>query len=277
MSYSSTVLKINTDEKNLVALLGVDWIRNLMYGDLSLDEVQEGIGQLISKYGTFDSSRNAFVFEIDTDKVGNPYTDESGNINSEDFFAVLDVIKIYLKDTVQVVKEKINADTDFVSYYNYLLSPKGMQDNTVRDDRARLLDMLSIKDKDLDSIELPTSSEELNDEVSENINEDEEADNEVSEDENINTNGIDDSIEIIDTIPEEHDNNTEQESEESSEEPSEDEVDSTDLDPDLEDYLNSEDDIDTSPIEIIDSDEDDISKYLEEDDSDEFSINIDNT
>jgi hypothetical protein len=145
MSYSSTVLKINTDEKNLVSLLTVGWIRGLMYGDITVTEMNDGIGKLVSKYAEFDSSRDSFVFSIDSDKIGNPYIDSNGNINSQDFFNTLNEIRCFLKENINIVKGEINSDIDFVSYYNYLLSPKGMQDNKVRDDRARLLNILNIE------------------------------------------------------------------------------------------------------------------------------------
>jgi hypothetical protein len=169
MSYSSTVLRVNTDEKKLVDLVGVDWLRELMYGYLDKDSVESGLGRIISVYGKFDERRNALAFEISKDKIGNPYVDENGTLNSEDFFSYFEDISKYLKSRISIFADAINSDSDFVSYFNYLLSVKGMQDEKVTNDRLRLIAMLEGNDWNSDEID---NSESNDDEIVEYMDSD---------------------------------------------------------------------------------------------------------
>ena len=91
---------------------------------------------------------------IDTD-----ICEKSNSIDSSDFFEMLESLQVYLSKRIDLIIKAVNDDRDFVGYFNYLLSNKGLLDETVQEDRKKLIKFLNNEpiDSDEDSEHLEES------------------------------------------------------------------------------------------------------------------------
>lgn len=142
VSYNATVSKLASDEKTLVSCIGPDFIKRVMYDQVeSKREITDKLDRLLKLYGENNNQRENLTIYI-SDK----YINCNSYKGDERFFDILRDIECYLKQRKEIVENAINSDREFIEYFNYLLSSKGVLDDTVQVDRERLLKFLNNQD-----------------------------------------------------------------------------------------------------------------------------------
>lgn len=172
-SYSNTCKKITDASTNFSAILGIGMIRKLIYNRVEdSDNIEKKIEKLMLSYGNSNGLRNNLAIDIDTDEIG-----VSAYKNNEDFFDILQTVENYLVQRKAIIQRAINNDKHFVKYFNYLLNSASLSDDSVRQDRERLLKFLNNEDyktgyvdnedsADIDDEDIDTIVDELTNKVS---------------------------------------------------------------------------------------------------------------
>lgn len=141
-SYSNTCKKITDASTNFSAILGLGMIRKLIYNRVEdRDNIDKKIEKLMLSYGNSNGLRNNLAIDIDTDEIG-----VSAYKNNEDFFDILQTVENYLVQRKAIIQRALNNDRHFVKYFNYLLNSASLSDDSVRQDRERLLKFLNNED-----------------------------------------------------------------------------------------------------------------------------------
>ena len=142
VSYNTTVARINNDENALKACIGENFLRDIVYdAGISDKEFNNKLAKILKDYGVFEKQRSNLQLFIDDSVI-----DCSGYENSEDFFEILQSLEVYLVQRKHIIEDTINYDKQFIGYFNYLLSAKGMQDEKISRDRERLMKFLRNED-----------------------------------------------------------------------------------------------------------------------------------
>ena len=141
-SYSNTCKKITDASTNFSAILGLGMIRKLIYNRVEdSDNIDKKIEKFMLSYGNSNGLRNNLAIDIDTDEIG-----VSAYKNNEDFFDILQTVENYLVQRKAIIQRALNNDKHFVKYFNYLLNSASLSDDSVRQDRERLLKFLNNED-----------------------------------------------------------------------------------------------------------------------------------
>ena len=141
-SYSNTCKKITDASTNFSAILGLGMIRKLIYNRVEdSDNIDKKIEKFMLSYGNSNGLRNNLAIDIDTDEIG-----VSAYKNNEDFFDILQTVENYLVQRKAIIQRALNNDRHFVKYFNYLLNSASLSDDSVRQDRERLLKFLNNED-----------------------------------------------------------------------------------------------------------------------------------
>ncbi len=141
-SYSNTCKKITDASTNFSAILGIGMIRKLIYNRVEdTDNIDKKIEKFMLSYGNSNGLRNNLAIDIDTDEIG-----VSAYKNNEDFFDILQTVENYLVQRKAIIQRALNNDKHFVKYFNYLLNSASLSDESVRQDRERLLKFLNNED-----------------------------------------------------------------------------------------------------------------------------------
>ena len=142
LSYNNTLTKISNDNQRLKMIFGDSIIRDCVYNRLTdFSQLDSLIDRLILEFGQCEKSRGNLMIDIEkTSMAFNGYN------NNEEFFDILSSIEGYLIQRKMIIEKAINSNSDFVSYFNYLLSDKGITDERVSVDRERLLRFLNNED-----------------------------------------------------------------------------------------------------------------------------------
>lgn len=171
LNYMNTTNKIAADNEKLESVLSSSFIRDLLYDRVpSANELRKFNNKLLSLYGSYEKSRDNLMIKIDSDKI-----DCNSYCNNEEFFDILESIEGYLVQRKIIVEEAINSNSEFVEYFNYLLSSKGVTDKKVIKDRERLMKFLNNQDYKTGYIEgeeedTYQSDRVLNNTLEENVN-----------------------------------------------------------------------------------------------------------
>lgn len=141
-SYSNTCKKITDASTNFSAILGLGMIRKLIYNRVEdSDNIDKKIEKFMLSYGNSNGLRNNLAIDIDTNEIG-----VSAYKNNEDFFDILQTVENYLVQRKAIIQRALNNDKHFVKYFNYLLNSASLSDESVRQDRERLLKFLNNED-----------------------------------------------------------------------------------------------------------------------------------
>ena len=142
VSYNTTVARINNDENALKTCIGENFLRDIVYdAGISDKEFNNKLAKILKDYGVFEKQRSNLQLFIDDSVI-----DCNGYENSEDFFEILQSLEVYLVQRKHIIEDTINSDKQFIGYFNYLLSAKGMQDEKISRDRERLMKFLRNED-----------------------------------------------------------------------------------------------------------------------------------
>lgn len=157
-SYNSTVVKISQDNDKLTEILGADTLKNIIYNrPFDKDKTKKIIDNFLLEYGQSDNSRDNLDLFIRKDLVSKTYSE-----GSNAFFDRLSDLEPYLIQRKRIIEEVINADEEFVGYFNYLLNSSAINDNITNRDRDRLLKYLNNQDYVTGYIEESNDSSENN-------------------------------------------------------------------------------------------------------------------
>lgn len=141
LSYNNTSLKISEDNKNLTSILGERFIRDLMYDRYPDDKNWKRMKKtLVEFYGSHNDVRNNLALNIKTVNVS-----KDNEFDSDSFFEELSKLQLYLRQQIFELEVRLNNDSNFVSYFNYLLSKDAILDDNVKEDRLRLIRFLNNK------------------------------------------------------------------------------------------------------------------------------------
>lgn len=210
-SYSNTCKKITDASTNFSAILGLGMIRKLIYNRVEdNDNIDKKIEKFMLSYGNSNGLRNNLAIDIDTDEIG-----VSAYKNNEDFFDILQTVENYLVQRKAIIQRALNNDRHFVKYFNYLLNSASLSDDSVRQDRERLLKFLNNEDyktgyvdeeegNDIDDEDVDAIVDELTRNVVDTENEVEGT----PENEKIEENDINTSTSYENEVPEEPVDNT---------------------------------------------------------------------
>ena len=135
------------------------FLRSLAYDEVfDQEEYKETLVKMLDTFGERNNLRENLSIPIDTDVC-----EKSDNIDSSDFFEMLESLQVYLNKRIDLIIKAVNDDRDFVGYFNYLLSNKGLLDETVQNDRKKLIRFLNNEpidsDEDSDHLEDRDNSE----------------------------------------------------------------------------------------------------------------------
>lgn len=163
-SYNSTVVKIAQDNDKLTELLGADTLKNIIYNrPFDKEKTKKIIDNFLLEYGQSDNSRDNLDLFIRKDLVSKTYSE-----GSNAFFERLSDLEPYLIQRKRIIEEVINADEEFVGYFNYLLNSSAINDNITNRDRDRLLKYLNNQDYMTGYIEETNDSSEDNFDITNN-------------------------------------------------------------------------------------------------------------
>ena len=164
LSYNNTIKKISDDNLKIISVLDPNTVRNIVYNrvdDSNLEETEKQIYNLILMFGACDKSRDNLIIKIDNDKIA-----KNSYCNNSDFFDILSSLENYLKERMNIIENAINSDSEFVEYFNYLLSASAINDRECYSDRERLLNFLHNKDYSLSVTEDNSLGKEYTDNIS---------------------------------------------------------------------------------------------------------------
>lgn len=142
LSYNNTCSKLQIDNNDLESYLGNGILREIVY-DRITDEKHTNsmLVKFKERYGENYNYRDNLTLNIRqlTPKV-------TSYVNNEEFFDILSSVEAYLIQRKEIIEQAINSNEEFVSYFNYLLSKKAIDDTIVQKDRERLLKFLKNED-----------------------------------------------------------------------------------------------------------------------------------
>ena len=158
-SYNNTTTVVKRDCTKLESVLTDKFLRSLAYDEVfDQEEYKETLVKMLDTFGERNNLRENLSIPIDTDVC-----EKSDNIDSSDFFEMLESLQVYLNKRIDLIIKAVNDDRDFVGYFNYLLSNKGLLDETVQNDRKKLIRFLNNEpidsDEDSDHLEDRDNSE----------------------------------------------------------------------------------------------------------------------
>lgn len=154
-SYNNTTTVVKRDCTKLESVLTDKFLRSIAYDEvLDQEEYKETLLKMLDTFGERNNLRNNLNIPIDTD-----ICEKSDNVDSSDFFEMLESLQVYLSKRIDLIIKAVNDDREFVGYFNYLLSNKGLLDETVQEDRKKLIRFLNNEpiDSDEDSEHLEES------------------------------------------------------------------------------------------------------------------------
>lgn len=142
VSYTTTLKHIADDNQKIVNIFGYDIIKDCVYNRLEkYDELDKLIDTFAAQYGKCERVRDNLLIDIRADEMG-----KSGQLSSEDFFAIIQSLEVYLRQRKEVIENAVNENKEFIQYFNYLLSERSIYDEASRIDRERLLKFLNNED-----------------------------------------------------------------------------------------------------------------------------------
>lgn len=142
VSYATTLKHIADDNQKIANIFGYDIIKDCVYNRLEkYDELDKLIDTFAAQYGKCEKVRDNLLIAIRADEMG-----KSEQISSEDFFAIIKSLEVYLRQRKEVIENAVNENKEFIQYFNYLLSERSIHDETSRIDRERLLKFLNNED-----------------------------------------------------------------------------------------------------------------------------------
>ena len=158
-SYNNTTTVVKRDCTKLESVLTDKFLRSIAYDEVfDQEEYKETLVKMLDTFGERNNLRENLSIPIDTDVC-----EKSDNIDSSDFFEMLESLQVYLNKRIDLIIKAVNDDRDFVGYFNYLLSNKGLLDETVQNDRKKLIRFLNNEpidsDEDSDHLEDRDNSE----------------------------------------------------------------------------------------------------------------------
>ena len=158
-SYNNTTTVVKRDCTKLESVLTDKFLRSIAYDEvLDQEEYKETLLKMLDTFGERNNLRNNLNIPIDTD-----ICEKSDNVDSSDFFEMLESLQVYLSKRIDLIIKAVNDDREFVGYFNYLLSNKGLLDETVQEDRKKLIRFLNNEpidsDEDSDHLEDRDNSE----------------------------------------------------------------------------------------------------------------------
>lgn len=154
-SYNNTTTVVKRDCTKLESVLTDKFLRSITYDEvLDQEEYKETLLKMLDTFGERNNLRNNLNIPIDTD-----ICEKSDNVDSSDFFEMLESLQVYLSKRIDLIIKAVNDDREFVGYFNYLLSNRGLLDETVQEDRNKLIRFLNNEpiDSDEDSEHLEES------------------------------------------------------------------------------------------------------------------------
>lgn len=234
-SYSNTCKKITDASTNFSAILGLGMIRKLIYNRVEdSDNIDKKLEKFMLSYGNSNGLRNNLAIDIDTDEIG-----VSAYKNNEDFFDILQTVENYLVQRKAIIQRALNNDRHFVKYFNYLLNSASLSDDSVRQDRERLLKFLNNEDYKTGYVDEEEGSDiddedvdAIVDELTRNVVGTEDKVEDTPENDKIGENDINTSTSYENEVPEEPVDNTKK----------------VDADPENEDDDTSDDEIDLEEL-----------------------------
>lgn len=158
-SYNNTTTVVKRDCTKLESVLTDKFLRSIAYDEvLDQEEYKETLLKMLDTFGERNNLRNNLNIPIDTD-----ICEKSDNVDSSDFFEMLESLQVYLSKRIDLIIKAVNDDREFVGYFNYLLSNKGLLDETVQEDRKKLIRFLNNEpinsDEDSEHLEESDNSE----------------------------------------------------------------------------------------------------------------------
>ena len=142
VSYATTLKHIADDNQKMANIFGYDIIKDCVYNRLEkYDELDKLIDTFAAQYGKCEKVRDNLLIDIRADEMG-----KSEQISSEDFFAIIKSLEVYLRQRKEVIENAVNENKEFIQYFNYLLSERSIHDEASRIDRERLLKFLNNED-----------------------------------------------------------------------------------------------------------------------------------
>lgn len=138
VSQNTVRSKIEYEQKKLsIALGGKDMIVDILYyPSRSIEDYQVRVANLIAEHRGGTDLRNKLCISLDKKVYSKKF---DGDFMSK----YQDIIYTYLESTRKAIEEELNKDTDFVGYFNYLLSGIHTDDAKVMEDRRQLIDLIN--------------------------------------------------------------------------------------------------------------------------------------
>lgn len=142
LSYNNTCLKIQEDNNELEKYLSIYLLRSIVCNKV-IDEknTNKRLVKFKERYGENYNYRDNLALTIrqTTPKV-------TSYANNEEFFDILSSLEAYLVQRRDIIQQVINSNTEFVDYFNYLLSKQAIDNDVVAKDRERLIRFLKNED-----------------------------------------------------------------------------------------------------------------------------------
>lgn len=178
LSYNNTCSKLQDDNDALDVYLGNRVLRDIVYGQVD-DEarVAKRLLKFRDRFG--DSTNYRENLELRLRDIKPKITSFK---NNEEFFDILGSLEPYLAQRKEIIEGAINSNTEFIAYFNYLLSKQAIDNEEVKADRERLIRFL--KNEDYSMVE---DEEEMGSEEGSSSKEDSGVENSGVEDSGINT------------------------------------------------------------------------------------------
>ena len=142
VSYNNTCIKLQTDNNDLDVYLGNGLLREIAYNRITdKKHTNSMLVKFKERYGENYNYRDNLTLNIRQlpPKV-NSY------VNNEEFFDILGSLEAYLVQRMEIIENAINANSEFVQYFNYLLSKQAIDNDIVQKDRERLIRFLKNED-----------------------------------------------------------------------------------------------------------------------------------
>lgn len=142
LSYNNTCQKLQKDDEELTRYLGVDLLRSIAKNEIKDEkDTNKRLVRFKERFAENYNYRDNLTLTIrqTTPQV----TSYMGN---EEFFEILQSLEAYLVQRRDIIQQVINSNTEFVDYFNYLLSKQAIDNDVVAVDRERLIKFLKNED-----------------------------------------------------------------------------------------------------------------------------------
>lgn len=138
ISYNSTVSKIQYDKKKLEAYLGYTIMSDIIVTNKSIEGYVVKVSELMGKFNDESKLRDNLLLNIEKGTIVTEFDDSNGTFGEVFNSTIIG----YIKDRVDKVEKELNANKEFVGYFNYLLSGMHTTDENVKRDRENLVGLL---------------------------------------------------------------------------------------------------------------------------------------